>query len=321
MTLPGDATLGITRLRLIMKADDPGEGPCETFQYGESKDFCVNIIEGTPTCDPPSTVEVDEIGESTAILSWSETILGESYTISITNEETGEVEEVDISGETLELIDLSDCSNYSIAIQSLCGNDETSTSSESIDFMTLCQCEAVGEIEPQLISYTEAAFAWPEVSNGLTYDLRYKELTENNWTEVTTSDLSYTIDELEVCTDYEVQVKVSCANTEADYGASLEFKTECFLVGIESISDLSAFECYPVPFQNEINVQLILEKDVNLNLSIYNNAGVRVYFDQMDMTSGEQVTRISNLNELSSGVYFLQLSTDEFNIAKKLIKQ
>lgn len=55
ITIPVGATLGNTRMRIIMEWDVNPAGPCDTGTYGETENYCVNIINctmNTPVAGP-----------------------------------------------------------------------------------------------------------------------------------------------------------------------------------------------------------------------------------------------------------------------------
>lgn len=69
VSIPETAQLGNTRMRVAMKYIGFGTGTtveaCETFQDGETKDFCVEILEGTEPDSTVSTANHDQFGKFT----------------------------------------------------------------------------------------------------------------------------------------------------------------------------------------------------------------------------------------------------------------
>ena len=64
ITVPANATVGITRMRVQMRWNQSAGGPCESFAYGEVEDYSVNIVDnggGGPTCDD-NILNGDETG-------------------------------------------------------------------------------------------------------------------------------------------------------------------------------------------------------------------------------------------------------------------
>jgi hypothetical protein len=47
LTVPVTATIGPTRMRVVMQYNDAPEGPCvPNYDYGETEDYCVNLVVG-----------------------------------------------------------------------------------------------------------------------------------------------------------------------------------------------------------------------------------------------------------------------------------
>ncbi len=58
ITVPSDALLGTTRMRIVMQRDQAAE-PCETYIFGETEDYSISVIDGTIvslTVDCPSDI-------------------------------------------------------------------------------------------------------------------------------------------------------------------------------------------------------------------------------------------------------------------------
>jgi len=72
ITIPGGATLGSTRMRIVNKYNSYG-GPCETYTYGDTEDYTVNVQEEGPI-NPPT---VTNNGGATDVTSNSARLNGE----------------------------------------------------------------------------------------------------------------------------------------------------------------------------------------------------------------------------------------------------
>jgi serine protease len=85
-TIPTTALLGSTRMRVAMKytdsAGDPSAPmPCETFQYGEVEDYCVNISSATACAIVPVNIEISAISYNSAQFTWTGDVACSSYNI------------------------------------------------------------------------------------------------------------------------------------------------------------------------------------------------------------------------------------------------
>lgn len=53
ITIPGSASLGICRMRVIMQFQNPAPGCGPAFDFGEVEDYCVEILQGSVATTPP----------------------------------------------------------------------------------------------------------------------------------------------------------------------------------------------------------------------------------------------------------------------------
>ena len=53
ITIPASATPGITRMRVIAEEGNVGTGECATYTWGETEDYCVNIVAASPCAGAP----------------------------------------------------------------------------------------------------------------------------------------------------------------------------------------------------------------------------------------------------------------------------
>lgn len=137
--IPGTATLGITRLRVIMRWNASPAGPCAaSFNNGEVEDYCVNIVAGTPpNCLVPTDLTVVDSTMTTAALSWTAVPDAIGYTV--------QHRKVGITGWTttqaatnsLEISPLEVCKDYEVHVRSNCTGTASDYSS-SVFFKTVC---------------------------------------------------------------------------------------------------------------------------------------------------------------------------------------
>lgn len=76
---------------------------------------------------------------------------------------------------------------------------------------------------------------------------------------------------------------------------------------------------YPNPFQNFTTINLQLNKKTIVQLQIINTLGQIVSYSSHSLLEGNNQIIIDQL--LNSGIYFIQLSTEDFQISKRIIKQ
>lgn len=99
-------------------------------------------------------------------------------------------------------------------------------------------------------------------------------------------------------------------------------RTSSILIAVgvkENIID-SDVKIYPNPFSNEINIRLYNLPAENVKISITNVLGQVVYTEKLSA----QNNSVINLNEVAAyknGIYFVNISSSDYNITKKIVKQ
>jgi len=83
----------------------------------------------------------------------------------------------------------------------------------------------VADIAVSAVSFTSATVTFSEVENASEYTIGIEFDGQAEWTEFTTSDLSYTLENLVVATSYSVRVK---AGNDAGYRDGVELETQTF---------------------------------------------------------------------------------------------
>lgn len=73
------------------------------------------------------------------------------------------------------------------------------------------------------------------------------------------------------------------------------------------------FNVYPNPANDFINIEINNNYDSNFNISIYNSLGIKVI-----ETSNENTI---NIEDLPSGMYFINVMTENFSQTKKVMKR
>ncbi|NOQ26292.1 MAG: T9SS type A sorting domain-containing protein [Bacteroidales bacterium] len=102
---------------------------------------------------------------------------------------------------------------------------------------------------------------------------------------------------------------------------------EIFVKNIQSIQNkpnISDFKLYPNPFTNQINIEFIPIVDTNIRLNIYNIFGNYIFGKELNTLNNDLnkvvINDYFNVNQLPNGIYFIQISSSDFQITKKVIK-
>ena len=90
---------------------------------------------------------------------------------------------------------------------------------------------------------------------------------------------------------------------------------------IQTLSNNIFLNLYPNPANGNTNLEFKLSEEQNVSIDIYNLLGEKVYAqEEGKMASGLHLITIPCIN-LSSGVYFARLITDNTSVTKKLVIQ
>ncbi|MFK8164472.1 MAG: S8 family serine peptidase [Lewinella sp.] len=124
ITVPEDADLLLTRMRVMMQFLGVS-GSCPTVRKdGEVEDYCINIIDADPACPPPTSLDAsyDAMTEQT-LLAWrASAAAGGSYRLRYRLQNTqDDWVEVDVDDIYLTLDEINLCGTYDVEIASVCG--------------------------------------------------------------------------------------------------------------------------------------------------------------------------------------------------------
>ena len=147
ITVPEDALLGPTRMRVLMAFSKKPSG-CGTtgFRFGEVEDYCVFVEQEAGECDINSGLSVDKIKRNAATIRWNLNNDVISYAVRYKKASaTNWIEQSEIA-DSLRLTDLQKCTDYETQIKTICGID-TSRYSASVFFKTKCT-DNTFEIDP-----------------------------------------------------------------------------------------------------------------------------------------------------------------------------
>jgi len=154
ITIPGTATLGTTRMR-VLASYTPGNptGPCVNTGSGEYEDYAITIL-APPACTAPTAAAATGVTATAATANWTPTSgnwiieygpsatftpVGTGATAGNANNFVATASNVG----TLNLAGLTSATNYSYVIRKDCGSGSYSANSSTINFTTLCNATNV----------------------------------------------------------------------------------------------------------------------------------------------------------------------------------
>lgn len=121
-TVPSTASSGTTHMRVIMK-DGAISGPCESFTYGETEDYSVNIqSETTSVCNAPTGLSAGSITSSSASLTWIAVSGASSYTVQVKPSTSSSWTSYTANSNSLSLSGLSASTSYNWQVRTNCSS-------------------------------------------------------------------------------------------------------------------------------------------------------------------------------------------------------
>lgn len=127
-----------------------------------------------------------------------------------------------------------------------------------------CETTVPTNVVASNVSASTSDISWDNIPSA-TYDLRYKKIGTITWTELTDIATStFTISDLDITTDYEVQVRSRCLSATSDYSASTNFTT----------TDLTYCDSSATDTGGQLSIS-----DVTFNTIDNNNSSVALYSD------------------------------------------
>jgi len=199
-------------------------------------------------------------------------------------------------------------------------------------FITLDDCPNVGNLEVTTPSTTKATFTWDD-SNGPYSFVRIKMRADTlggvTWFNAGGSGVAYGIftkdkNNLSPGTSYRGQARTWCDPNGGAWKAptwtSLLFWTQPTVIRLEGGSAIANLDIYPNPSRDIFNVTFTSEDVQDLKVRILNVIGEELLEEDLQQFVGEHV-KVINLNDYSKGIYFLEITTNNSVVNKKLILQ
>ncbi len=111
--------------------------------------------------------------------------------------------------------------------------------------------------------------------------------------------------------------KSNSASTKAG-GVNSRQTPELDLEEIAAPEKFTLYPAYPNPFNPETNISFYLPEKSKVVIAIFNQLGVRVYYQNRELNPGMQQFKW-NANSVSAGVYYISVSTGTQKLTQKLV--
>jgi len=317
ITIPGDAISGNTRMRVAIKAAQnnttPTPPPCETIDFGEVEDYCVNIITGNFNCAPPAinntTANTTSIQLDLSDIESATTYIVQYRPIGTT---TWQEQLFDI-GIATEITNLTTCVTYDVRVATICADGSTSSFSTLTNIATICDCGAVTNLIVTPIDSTGLEMQWSGVGTSYEVFLAAKDLSFQLFDIITENSL--VVNNLPPCTDMDINITTFCQTERGDF-LEEEISSPCPTSIAELPIEINTLQIAPNPFREVLNMQLDLKEATSVQLSLHHINGQTVRQYPIGLVSAGQINQTLNIPNIPGGIYLLKIqsASSSFNI-------
>ncbi len=230
INIPSSVEPGETVMRITMQYNTIPANPCGTYNYGETEDYTVNIVNGGDTQSPttPSNLASSNVTSTTLDLSWSastDNVGVTGYYIYKNGTSVGTV-----TGTSANITGLTADTQYNFYVKAYDAAGNKSNASNTIYVTTATSPDIQAPSAPSNLAYanvsqTSADLSWTSSTDNVGVT-GYKIYKNNNYLETVTGT-SYTANGLSASTTYEFYVKAEdAAGNISDKSNTVSFTTQ-----------------------------------------------------------------------------------------------
>ncbi|MEL6863906.1 MAG: S8 family serine peptidase [Bacteroidota bacterium] len=227
-TNPGEAALKIKGF--ILDGVDPNASLQGITTTGGRLNVFNSMVLLSLDCSPcprAFSVDIDEIIDTSAVLSWQVTDSIVNSTIRWRVDGTMDWDTLENVSSPYVLSGLVGCTDYEFQIQGFC-SDTLSGFTDSYFFSSEGCCNAPEGIQEIEVDLETASFNWGSVFAAQSYRLQYRELGSTDWITEAVNANSYEFENLAACSSYEFQVETICdVDSTSGYSPITTFNTLC----------------------------------------------------------------------------------------------
>ena len=264
-------------------------------------------------CYAPVNLEISEVGYGTATIDWTASDGEEQWIVNIFRTDANIIDTV--SSHPYSVEGLFAGMNYSVAVQTVCGNGASySNWSDTLSFTTNI-CEPVSDVSAE-VDVTVVEISWTAAEGTEAWQINYGELdfTTDQGTLVDVTTNPYAIENLEPG-NYDVYVRTKCdENIFSVWSNKVQFVVP--VIGIEDVLDGQEVAIYPNPTTGNTTISVSGANGL-VKVDIVDINGRTVVSESMECT-GDCVKKM-DVNALAQGAYFVRITGENINLVKKLI--
>ena len=178
-----------------------------TVSGGDNNLHIDNVsIDYIPDCAKPTGLNVVYVNTHTAMLSWTSD--ASAWQVQLDDEEP-----IDVDETTYTFTELAPETDFTAKVRANCGGTYSDWTN-AVNFTTGIACPVPTDFSTSNVTNHGATLTW--VSNASEWIVAYKTGDEENFTEITVNDITYTFTTLEPETSYIVKVKAVCGGIDGE---------------------------------------------------------------------------------------------------------
>ncbi len=227
LALTDPAAAALTARQLILENVDALPNLADEVSTGGRLNV-FNALQATLTACTSCIAAFDiteDVGVNEATISWTtvDSVTGSTFQYRLMGDTNWIA--LDVADNTFSLSDLGVCMTYQYQIITSC-EDGSQQSTEILSFTTGNCCMPPAFVNHTVLSETEVALEWDSVGAALNYLLLLAVDTDTlRWDSLEVSDNSISLDSLEPCTEYLLQVVSLCSDGVVEASDSISFRT------------------------------------------------------------------------------------------------
>jgi hypothetical protein len=166
-------------------------------------------------------------------------------------------------------------------------------------------CLIPGWIDTLSVTTSSAAVLWDSVQTSIGYIVRMRKMGDIDWAfETAVVNNSYVFQNLEECTEYEVQLLSICQNKLSE-AESIIFRTAC--ISSTLAPEVHALRAWPNPFSTAPQLEFVAGKSQVYTLQVFDARGVLLSQEQHLIEAGPMSRTLESLRQAPGGLYLVRI--------------
>lgn len=330
-------------------------------------------------CEAPSNLIQTMLRSDSAYLEWSNVLAATAYLIEYKEMGTNSWQQIpSLSTNTYWLSNLNTCSYYSVRIRTICMNGDTTSYSDTLNFVTLgcpscsaisyCTANGNNSTDDWIDTFAVDNFSYASGNNNgyFLYNNVDIFLGKGDYHNIAISQGKSFTEHVKIWLDInqdgdfsdpgeEIYSDIMSVNAATIYGSiivppntllgvtrmrvGMRWNNPPLVCGVTDLGEIEDYcvqivpgtsiqqlpqsvrtcSVYPNPFSNKISLDLDLNRGTDVDLRITSATGQLVYNNTLyNQNTGKQQIGLSL--DIPTGVYFLQIKTEDGQFTKRIVK-